>query len=100
MVLSNNSCHWWTVLSNDGHHWWMALHDNGCYQSMVTVFHVKQDIINSDCDLFLIEGYHRMELVWYRGWTEVPMKFFCKGNLQEVQMEEIKQLHNFIETNR
>jgi hypothetical protein len=47
-----------------------------------------------------MEGYHRMELVQSRGWIEVPMKFFRKGNLQEVQMKEIKQLHNFIETNR
>jgi hypothetical protein len=41
-----------------------------------------------------------MELVRCRGWTEVPVKFFCKGNLQEAQMEEMKQLCNFIETNR
>jgi hypothetical protein len=25
-----------------------------------------------------MEGYHRMELVRCRGWTEVPVKFFCK----------------------
>jgi hypothetical protein len=57
---------------------------------MVTVSNVKQDITNSDCHLFLMEGYHRMELVRREGWTEVPVKFFCKGNLQEAQMEEIK----------
>jgi hypothetical protein len=41
-----------------------------------------------------------MELVRRRGWTEVPVKFFRRGNLQEAQMEEMKQLRNFIETNR
>jgi hypothetical protein len=78
----------------------MALPDDGCCWSIVTVSNVKQDITNSDCEVFLIEVYHGMELVRCRGWTEVPVKFFRKGNLQEVQMEEMKQLHDFIETNR
>jgi hypothetical protein len=33
-----------------------------------------------------------MELVCHRTWTEVPVKFFCKGNLQKAQIEEMKQL--------
>jgi hypothetical protein len=47
-----------------------------------------------------MERYHKMELVWCRGWTEVLVKFFHKKNLQEEQMENMKQLYNFIEMNR
>jgi hypothetical protein len=78
----------------------MALPDDGRYWSTVTVSNVKQNITNSDCNLFLMEEYHRMELVQHKGWTEVPMKFFRKGILQEVQMEEMKLLCKFIKTNR
>jgi hypothetical protein len=46
--------------------------------------------------LFLLEGYHRLEVAMKNDWPFIYIKFFCTEDLEDKEVEQMKQVHNYI----
>jgi hypothetical protein len=47
--------------------------------------------------LFLLEGYHRLEVAMKNNWPFIYVKFFCAEELEDKVVEQMKQVRNYME---